>query len=352
MRAPQVISKLNGTKIVHRNWQLALGEAFAALSLASPGDVVCITGPSRAGKTKLISELVGLLCGEIDFERDGILPAVVVDAENTGPHGRFSTKAFTLKLHQAVRHPIYGTLGEEFNDGPANTKAERTNEPTLRFALENAFRLRKTRFLFVDEAQHVRYVSKDSQGGYAVMDSWKCMAKTCGLVLVVVGAYPILQVIGHSPHMIGRKSQIHLPRYYATDHDLAEFGKILATYDQIIADIATEQVLTQSAEMLYHGSLGCIGLLRNWLGRAVARSHATGKQLSPALLREVMFSKADLAAISEEIYQGEKLFEPADTHSQSSRDRATKVLPPKSKGKPFQRKPKRYAPGNRTGGDG
>ena len=352
MKAPKVISKLNSTKIVHRNWQLALGEAFAALSLASPGDVVCITGPSRAGKTKLITELVGLLCGEIDFERDGILPAVIVDAENTGPHGKFSTRAFTLKLHQAVRHPIFGNIGDNLNEEHSSGKAERATESTLRFALENAFRQRKTRFLFIDEAQHVRYVSKDSQGGYAVMDSWKCMAKTCGLVLVVVGAYPILQVIGHSTHMIGRKSQIHLPRYYATDHDLAEFGKILATYDLIIADIATDQVLTQSAEMLYHGSLGCIGLLRNWLGRAVARSHATGKQLTPTLLREVMFSKADLAAISEEIYQGEKLFEPADAHSQSSRDRAMKAMPPKKTGKPFQRKPKRYAPGNRTGGGG
>lgn len=351
MKAPQIISKLNGTKIVHRNWQLALGEAFAALSLASPGDVVCITGPSRAGKTKLISELVGLLCGEIDFDRDGILPAVIVDAENTGSHGKFSTRAFTLKLHQAVRHPIYGTVGDGFNEEYSSGKAERATESTLRFALENAFRQRKTRFLFIDEAQHVRYVSKDSQGGYAVMDSWKCMAKTCGLVLVVVGAYPILQVIGHSPHMIGRKSQIHLPRYHATDGDLAEFGKILATYDQIIADIATEQVLTQSAEMLYHGSLGCIGLLRNWLGRAVARSHATGKQLSSAMLKEVMFSKSDLAAISEEIYQGERLIEPPDTHPQSGCDQNKEVKAPKRAGKPFQRKPRRYAPGNRTGGD-
>ncbi len=351
MKASQVISKLNSTKIVHRNWQMALGEAFAALSLASPGDVVCITGPSRAGKTKLISELVGLLCGEIHFERDGILPAVIVDAENTGPHGRFSTRAFTLKMHQAIRHPIFGTIGGDFNEAYSREKAERATEPTLRFALENAFRLRKTRFLFIDEAQHVRYVTKDSQGGYAVMDSWKCMAKTSGLVLVVVGAYPILQVIGHSPHMIGRKSQIHLPRYYATDHDLAEFGKILATYDQIIADIATDQVLTHSAEMLYHGSIGCIGLLRNWIGRAVARSHAIVKPLSSEMLKEVMFSKSDLAAISEEILQGEKLIETPDAHPQSRRDHSKVVKEPKKTGKPFQRKPKRYAPGNRTGED-
>lgn len=347
MTAAQVIAKLNNTKIFHRNWRLALSESFAAISLASPGDVVCITGPSRAGKTRLINELSGLLCGEENFERDGLLPVVIVDAENTGPHGKFSTKAFTLKMLQAVRHPVYSNIGANLAEDYSRNKAERSTESTLRIALENAFRNRRTRFLIIDEAQHVRYVGRDSQGGCAVMDSWKCLAKTCGLVLVVVGAYPILQVIGNSAHLIGRKTQIHLPRYYATDEDLAEFGHILATYDQIIADIATDRVLAQSAEMLYHGSLGCIGLLRNLLGRAAARSHATGDSISEKMLNEIMFSKADLAAISEEIYQGENLLEADDLLKQPSRN------PPSTQKrvKPFQRKPKRYSPGNRVGGD-
>lgn len=351
MTAAQVIARLNKTKIVHRNWRLALGEAFAALSMATPGDVVCITGPSRAGKTRLINELSCLLCGESNFERDGYLPAVIVDAENTGPHGKFSTKAFTLKMLQAVRHPVYSDIGSDLSEDYSRNKSERATESTLRIALENAFRLRKTRFLIIDEAQHVRYVGRDSQGGCAVMDSWKCLAKTCDLVLVVVGAYPILQVIGNSPHLIGRKSQIHLPRYYATDQDLAEFGSILATYDQIIADIATDKILTHSAEMIYHGSLGCIGLLRNLIGRAAARSHATGENISSTMLREVMFSKADLSAISEEIYQGEQLLEPADTQEGASRNFPKTVNVPNNRGKPFQRKPKRYTPGNRTGDD-
>ena len=74
MKAPQVISKLNSTKIVHRNWQLALGEAFAALSLASPGDVVCITGPSRAGKTKLISNWLVCCAARSTLSGTGYFP--------------------------------------------------------------------------------------------------------------------------------------------------------------------------------------------------------------------------------------------------------------------------------------
>lgn len=63
--------------IPHRNWQRALYDAFAILISASPGEVICITGPSRAGKSLLIRRLIDLLFGKSRFDEAGLMPTVV-----------------------------------------------------------------------------------------------------------------------------------------------------------------------------------------------------------------------------------------------------------------------------------
>jgi len=58
-------------QIPHRNWERALSESFALLIAAQPGDVVCIAGPSRAGKTRLIHELCRLITGGCHMKKMG-----------------------------------------------------------------------------------------------------------------------------------------------------------------------------------------------------------------------------------------------------------------------------------------
>src|SRR5690606_23328081 len=210
------------------------------------------TGPSRAGKTRLIQELRRLLVGDHDFEATGLLPVVVVEAANTGPNGSFSTKAFTQRMLEAVRHPLLAILDEgSIRHEFTLQKLERTTEATLRIALEKALQARGVKYLFVDEAQHARYAAKSAQGPYAVMDSWKCLAQTSEVVLVVVGAYPILEIIRNSPHLIGRKHQVHLPRYQFEKADLHEFATIVAQYARKLDLGESCGGLLQHLELIY-----------------------------------------------------------------------------------------------------
>ncbi|MGY8775352.1 ATP-binding protein [Spongiibacter tropicus] len=345
------IDKIKGLRIQHRNWTRALSESFALLTVASPGDVICITGPSRAGKSRLIQELVRLLCGEDRFYQTGLLPAVVVEAVNSGPNGLFATKAFTQRMLDAVKHPILSVEGALLDVDPAVMKAHRTTEAALRLALERALRARKTRFLFIDEAQHVRYVSKTAMGGYAVLDSWKCLAKDAGVVLVVVGAYPLLDILNNSPHLLGRKNQVHLPRYSAVPDDIAEFGRILAHYDQLVDLGVGCSSLVKYGQLLYEGSVGCIGLLRKWLLHASVIASSRSESLSESLLLETRPPAADIEAISREIAHGETYLsnvgsfeKPKGARSRSMESRSSTA--PK---RPFQKKPRRLARGNRKG---
>jgi len=342
-------------KINHRNWRVAYAELFAILSMAETGEVVCLTGPSRAGKSKLVNDVAKELEGSNKFEETGMMHVVMVGAANTGPNGSFSTKSFIQRVLSVVQHPVLSIGDASLDDEFVLNKMDRSTEATLRLALERALIARSVRYLIIDEAQHARYSTRGAQAPHAVMDSWKCLAESAGVVLVMVGAYPILDIIRYSPHLIGRKHQVHLPRYKFEGDDLREFVTIIKSYEEIMHIDSTLNSLWENYEMLYEGSLGCIGLLRGWLARASALASVQGTGVTRELLEKTVLSESDLNAIAEEIISGEDMLS-TDNGSKrtkiSSRrnNKKNNQLGKSKKTKPFQKKPRRYKPGHRTGG--
>jgi len=326
-------------KIEHEKWVETLELVYLLLISVSPGEVICISGPSRAGKTKLILELIKLLLGDKNYSKAGEIPVVSVKAVNSSRHGSFSTKSFTKKLLHAVQHPFYGE--EDFED---INKQDRISEDVYRHALEKALIARKVKYLFIDEAQHARYVSKDAQGAYAVMDSWKCLAEEAGIVLIVVGAYPILDIIRKSPHMVGRRHQVNLGRYKIQESDLLEFKAILVAYGEILC---CKPMLIKNMETMYKGSLGCIGLVRHWLIRATGLAITRKTILSEEILFESMPSEDDLNSLSEEIRNGELLLD--ELENNHGLEGEAKPKRKKGRNKPFQRKAERISADRRLG---
>lgn len=339
-------------KVKHRQWVSAFKDAFAVLSMASPGDVVCIVGPSRAGKTRLVSELKASLENGNNYDETGLLPVVSVEAVNAGPNGTFSTKAFIQRMLEAVRHPMLSMDRQgEFSVGAAQ-KIDRSTEATLRLALERAFKHRGCRYLFIDEAQHARYASKNSQAPHAVMDSWKCLAQTSGLVLVLVGAYPILEVLRNSPHMLGRKTQIHLPRYGNSTEDIVEFARIISAFERAMRPYVDANFLVSQTPFLHERTCGCIGLLKACLKHALTIAQVNQRTVDMALLEAATMSDSDMLEISREITDGERML--FSSPSAKSTLVSSPAPPPKSKTKkkgegPFRRNPIRHTPGHRTG---
>lgn len=338
-------SKLN-LKINHRNWEEALALAFAYLISADPGEVVCIVGPSRAGKTRLILELCKLLFGNDVFSSNSTMPAVIVDATNESKHGTFSTKDFMWRILKAINHPLLSMGADANGIELLRQKMDRITESTLRGAVESGFIARKAQYFFIDESHHIKYVSKDAVAPSAVMDSLKCLAKEANVVLVIVGAYPILDIMEKSVHLLGRKHQVHLPRYLPTAEDLTEFAGIVNNYEQQLTICSSLGSLNNCIELLYTYSLGCIGLLRAWLKRAQAMASISGGGITKSILMKTRLSDSDISKISEEILNGENaLLNRENTEDKSSV--APNIPPTKNKTKPFQRKPRRMKAGNR-----
>ncbi len=338
------VSKVSTLNINHRRWHEALDQIYLLLTVLSPGEVLCITGPSRIGKTKLMREAITFLLGPNHVPEPGVMQYVATDAVNCSTNGTFSTKSFTKRLLVSVEHPFLGVSNFD-----SLIKQDRISEDSYRQALELALIARKVKYLFIDEAQHARFVTKSAQGAYAVMDSWKCLAQVCGVVLVIIGAYPILDIIRNSPHMVGRKHQVHISRYLETDEDLLEFKWILEQYGQAIGE---EDLLVNHLETLYKGSLGCIGLLRKWLMEALVEAASKRVGLTKSILDNTMPTIDDLRSLAKEISHGESLLKvdivEKQVKSNASKEVVKKTV--KKKIKPFKRKTERIELSRRSEG--
>lgn len=338
--AQSAITEIKTIRIPHKNYERALSDALAALVASSPGEVVCITGPSRVGKSRLAQELSDLLVG--DSLNETHQPVVIVQASNCSVDGSFSTKSFSVRCLQAVRHPFYGVgNGKDIWDMERYRLLERTAETVLRPAFEEALVNRGTKYLVIDEAHHIRYARGGAWAATAILDSWKCMAAATGVVLVLVGAYPLLEVLQLSPHLLGRKHQVHFPRYYAIREDLLAFEEILETYSSIIQLPPGVQSLRDWNDLLYQDAIGCIGLLERWLRKGLARanSHKSDSLDKPYLL-DTRTPTEERKRLAHEIAQGEMLLE-AQSEVELEESIVTPAAP-KRKGKPFTAKPRRY----------
>ncbi len=341
------IDKINKLKVSHRNWCESFEMTYILMLSASIGDVICITGPSRSGKSRLAKTLAGIFSSEFEFEETGFIPAVFVEAVNDSQYGAFSTKSFALRILKALKHPKYGT--DEFQE---SAQSGRISETVYRNSLVNGLKNRKTKYLFVDESQHTEYARKSSEVALAVMDSWKSMANDADIILVIIGAYPILEITRKSNHLVGRRYLVHLKRYMKNLEDVREFAVIVSSFGKAIGE---EEVLVDNLDILHKGSLGCIGLLKKWLIKALAHSFVKNKKLSRKILIETISTDDDLRGASAEILSGEKLLQSTFFQELLSEGKIVDIeetaVKLKKGAKPGNRKPARLKLNNRLGGD-
>jgi hypothetical protein len=240
---------------------------------------------------------------------------------------------------------MYSISSENPDVDKAITRLERITEHRLRQAAEHALINRKVQYLFIDEAQHILYSASRSESAEAILDSWKCLAQEANLVLVLVGAYPLIQAIQKSPHLLGRKHQVHIPRYQLNEKDIEFFAALIAKYESVIEGYSPPGLLKNNLGFIHEHSLGCIGLLKLWLARSLAKAEFQGVQLSKEILEKTKLSAKDLSVIEKEIVEGEESLgyrikpelEPEKLIN-NKKDRKTK---------PFQTKTKRRTKGNR-----
>ena len=182
----------------------------------------------------------------------------------------------------------------------------------LRVALESAIRQRRPLAFLVDEAQHLAKMA----GGRKLQDQLDCvksLAIRTQTVHVLAGTYDLLILRQLSGQLSRRTRHIHFARYRAdAAEDVRDFQNVLWNF-QIRLPLAAEPDLLRHWEFCYERSLGCVGLLKEWLTRALATGLAQKTpQVTLRLLEQHALSLADCQTIATEMLAGEAILAEAD----------------------------------------
>ena len=272
---------------------------LSAIKSAAPGSLILVLGPTGVGKTTLRLKVEQLLTEELlpSLESDrGRIPFVSVNT--MAPlNGNFSWKDHFARLLRQMNEPL---IDDKLN-GERNSRGQFTPAPRagfeLQYAVEQALRHRRPVAVFLDEAQHLGRIASGRKLADQ-LDVVKSMASQTKIVHVLLGTYELLAFRNLSGQLSRRSLDIHFRRYRCEDKpDLETFRNILLTFQAQIP-LPEPCDLSLWIDLLYERSIGCVGILKEWLMRALAVALDEGK---PTLHKRHLEETALLASQCERI---------------------------------------------------
>jgi hypothetical protein len=311
--------------IAHPRLQEADQSLHNAISEPIGELLVFFYGPTGVGKTTVLGRRRQQIIEErrTEMERDpGWIPIVGMEAMSP-ERGDFNWRDYYIDALRAFDEPLINrkvSNPETVAGGPnASQYIPRRidGRSILRAALESAIRQRRPIAFLVDEAQHLAKIS----GGRKLQDQLDCLkslAIRTNTVHVLAGTYELLILRQLSGQLSRRTRQIHFARYRAeTANDARDFKNVLWNF-QIRMPLKSEPDLMSHWEFCYERSLGCIGLLKDWLSRALADGLSQKKpNVTIRHLEKQALSIADCQKIASEILEGEAIL--ADSESARKR---------------------------------
>lgn len=310
-----------GKVVAHPRLKEAHGALMGALRRPGDASLILVFGPTGVGKTTLRLRVERQLTLEAlpELERNpGRLPVVALEAV-ASEAGQFNWKDYYLRALAALEEPMARhkidldqrsdgrcPLAPSRRDRVGQPETWRAAAPALRRALEQALLARRPSAFILDEAQHL---GKMASGRRLLdqMDALKSLSAMTGTVHVLIGTYELLRLADLSAQLSRRSTEIHFGRYRAESaEDLRAFKSVLLTFQRHLP-LAAKPDLLGHYEYLYERSVGCVGVLKSWLNRALAAVlEEGGDSLSESHLAGQAEPTRKLLSLAREIKEGEE----------------------------------------------
>jgi energy-coupling factor transporter ATP-binding protein EcfA2 len=363
--APHLIERLEHFRnftMAHPRLVEARDELADAIDGAAPGSLVLVLGPTGVGKTTLRMKVENLLMQEMApamAADPGRLPFVSIEVVPPDT-GRFRWRDYFSRLLAAMNEPLidFKTMRGAGCTQALSTLPSIVGGMELGYAVEQALRHRRPPVVFVDEAQHLARIASGRRLSDQ-LDVIKSIANRTETVHVLLGTYELLAFRNLSAQLSRRSMDLHFQRYRADSaEDRQVFRSVLLTFQKQLPFTEAETDLMAMWEFLYERSIGCVGILKEWLMRACVRAikHGTAT-LSPEHLEKTALSISQCEKVLAESREGEtQLNDHADArlrlrtllgieprscgsvHPEPDRIPASQK---RTKGKPGQRAPRR-----------
>jgi hypothetical protein len=258
-----------------------LRDADAALKQAiqepAGWSLIFVYGPTGVGKTTLRRRMEKYLkesMMEALRQDPGMMPVVGMEAPAPDSN-QFSWKDYYRRALVALEEPLIDRkLTHAAQASFRDTFGRALSDPRvpgieLRLALESGLIHRRPKAFFIDEAQHLAKM-KSGRKLQDQLDSIKSLASLTNTVHVLFGTYELLPFRNLSAQLSRRSIDIHFPRYRAErSGDYTAFRNVVFTLQRHLP-LPGETDLLPHIEYCYERSIGCVGLVKDWLTRALA----------------------------------------------------------------------------------
>lgn len=273
----------NNYTVRHPKLEKALEELKKAIYSPDNFNVIMIVGPSGVGKSRLFDQTLKSVLKDTaeEMEQDkSMIPITGIELPNPDL-GKFNWKDFYYRVLSSLNEPL---IDYKIDIQKVLQKKDKKNlspqkvgtAPELRRSLENAFLYRKTKALLIDEAQHFFDVGT-SVKMQRQFNSIKSLSNMANTKIVLFGTYDLNQVINLDGQLSRRVHEMHFPRYdYGQDEEITMFKNMLYSFQRALP-LKKEPNLVKIHEYIYENSIGCAGILKNWLQRCLSEAIETNE---------------------------------------------------------------------------
>jgi energy-coupling factor transporter ATP-binding protein EcfA2 len=352
---PHLVKKLeyfHSLTIAHPHLLAARDKLMDAIDGSLPGSLILVLGPTGVGKTTLRHKVEHALTQQTSEVHDpGRLPFVSVEAA-APQSGRFRWRDYFAQLLAAANEPAADRKVMLPSD-PLTPQGTLTGTQ-LEQAAMHLLQYRRPIAVFLDEAQHL---AKVASGRKLIdqLDVVKSIANRTKTTHVLLGTYELLAFRNLSGQLSRRSLDLHFARYRAeSSDDLRVFKNVLLSL-QNHWPAEEKPDLLREWEFLYERSIGCVGVLKDWLMRvAVTSLKKAAGAVNRLQLEQTALSTSQCQKILAEAREGETRLTETDesrehlrnllglhSTSQTQPKQETPSPPPPPKAKVAFRQPKR-----------
>lgn len=308
------IEYFDSCKIQHMMLEKVSQQMEQALHGHAAPKIIINAGPTAVGKTTLASTLYNRIshqyAEQMNSERD-FVPVMKINA--IAPNGAsFNWKDFYIRVLELAVEPLIDRKVivprqlDLFPETPRSIVSPRAVGDELRRAVEACLRRRRTKYLIIDEAHHILMVNNPKRLEFQ-FEALKSLAIETKATIVLVGTYRLLDIRDQSGQLVRRSEIIHFPRYDHRQKD-QKVGFVQAL-NTLAGRLPLDEFpnLQEHAEKFYHRTIGCVGILKEWLSRAYARHLEIGnKHFDWDFIEKFALSVKALETIAEEALLGEE----------------------------------------------
>ncbi|MBM7605937.1 energy-coupling factor transporter ATP-binding protein EcfA2 [Metabacillus crassostreae] len=272
------------------------------------GKIYLVYGPTGVGKSTLYNKLKNTVTKshQMTNVHSSLIP--IVGLELPAPdNGKFNWKDFYRRILREMNEPLIDKkIKKDHHPKKFIPNYLPSTAPELRESLENSIIYRETKIILLDEAQHLLKVAS-GKNIQDQMDALKSIANLTGAIIVMFGTYELMDFFDLNGQLGRRTEEIHFPRYNINVKEEADaFINVIATFQTHIP-LKNNSDLSSHWEFLYERSIGCIGILKEWLDNCVKEAlNNNENSITIKLLEKHAPTPKKVLKIANEVLDGEK----------------------------------------------